>query len=216
VANQLRNLIVAQLPVVLGELKMAILDLAAQYQNLGGVITAKMKPEFEKFGLDLPTLLIENISLPPEVEQALDKRTSMGVVGDLNRYTQFQTAESMKAAAENPSGTAAAGIGMGMGFAMAQQMGQAMGQMGAVGQQQRPSGGGPPPLPGTGGRPFFVAIGGQQAGPFDAGTLGGQVRSGALTRETLVWCDGMAAWSPAGSVADLAPLFAGMPPPLPR
>ena len=213
VANQLRNLIVSQLPVVLGELKMPILDLAAQYQNMGDVITAKMKPEFEKFGLDLPKLLIENISLPPEVEQALDKRTSMGVIGDLNRYTQFQTAESMKAAAENPSGTAGAGMGMGMGFAMAQQMGQAI----ASGQQQAsPGAGSPPPLPGAGGKPFFVAINGQQAGPFDMGTLGGQARGGTLTRDTLVWCDGMASWSPAGSVTELAPLFGGMPPPLPR
>ncbi len=224
ITSQLRNLIVSQLPVVLGELKMPILDLAAQYQNMGDVITFKMRPEFEKFGLDLPKLLIENVSLPPEVEAAMDKRSSMGVIGDLNRYTQFQAADSLKAAAENPGGTASAGMGMGMGFAMAQQMGQAMAnaqQQNQQPQQQQPArgpigpvgSGGPPPIPGT--KSFFMALNNQQAGPFDGPALAGHLRSGNLTRDTLVWCEGMANWAPAGGIADLAPLFASAPPPFP-
>jgi membrane protease subunit (stomatin/prohibitin family) len=223
IVNQLRNLIVAQLPVALGELKMPVLDLAAQQANAGEMIARVMRPEFEKLGLELPKLLIENISLPPEVEAAMDRRTSMGVVGDLNKYTQFQAAESLKAAAENPSGTAGAGMGMGMGFAMAQQMGQAM--MGGsaapstAGAGSRPAGGGgggPPPLPGASGAvAFFVAINNQQAGPFDLATVAGYAKAGQLTRDTLVWREGMAAWAKAGEVAELAGAFASVPPPLP-
>jgi hypothetical protein len=154
-------------------------------------------------------MLVENVSLPPEVEQALDRRTSMGIVGDMNRYTQFQTAEAIKAAATNP-GTAGGSIGMGLGVMMAQNMGQAMGQAqaaGAAGAAQ------PPPLPGA--ATYFVALDGKQAGPFGMAELQAQVRSGRLTRDTLVWTQGMAAWSAAGGVAALAGLFAAVPPPLP-
>ncbi|MBI5866002.1 MAG: DUF4339 domain-containing protein, partial [Planctomycetes bacterium] len=72
----------------------------------------------------------------------------------------------------------------------------------------------PPPLPGQAAA-FFVAINNQQAGPFDLGALRQHARSGSLTRETLVWKQGMASWTPAGQVAELASLFAPVPPPLP-
>jgi hypothetical protein len=71
----------------------------------------------------------------------------------------------------------------------------------------------PPPVPAA--VTFYVAVGGQQSGPFDLATLQQQVASGALTKETLVWKAGMAAWTKAGDVADLASLFASMPPPVP-
>jgi len=174
----------------------------------------RMLADFDSFGVEVPKLMIENISLPPEVEQAMDKRTSMGVIGDLSKYTQFQAAESMKAAAQNPSGTAGAGMGMGMGFAMAQQMGQAFTQGTSAAGGAAP-GGGPPPLPGQ--VKMYVAIDGKQTGPFDLATLAQMARSGQLTRESLVWKDGMAAWSPAGGVSELGNVFGqGGPPPLPR
>jgi len=90
--------------------------------------------------------------------------------------------------------------------------------MGSLFQQSVPAGGGvagaaavPPPIPGT----FYVAINGQQAGPFDLGALQQQVASGSLARDALVWRPGMAAWGKAGDQAELAPLFASQPPPLP-
>jgi hypothetical protein len=148
-------------------------------------------------------MLVENVSLPPEVEQILDKRTSMGIVGDLGAYTQFQAAQAMEKAAENPGGMAAGGMGMGMGFAMANQMGQAYGQQG---------GGPPPPPPG---QQFHVAVEGQTRGPYDLQTLRGQVQSGTLTKDTHVWSQGMEGWQPAGEVAALQGLFAAVPPPPP-
>jgi hypothetical protein len=141
----------------------------------------------------------------------MDKRTSMGVIGNLNAYTQFQAANAMEAAAKNPDGMASGGMGMGMGFAMAQQMGQAM-----MGGQQQAQGAGtatPPPVPGA--AAWFVAVNGQQAGPFDQSMLASKISSGEISRDTLIWKNGMSGWVAAGTVAEVAGLFGQTPPPLP-
>jgi membrane protease subunit (stomatin/prohibitin family) len=208
ITGQLRNLIVSQFGTILGQSKVPMLDLAGKYAELGAFIRQQMSAEFGKVGLDLPTFVIENISLPEEVEKALDKRASMGVIGDLGRYTQMQAADSMPIAAGNPSAGAGAGMGLGMGVAMGQQMAAALGAAGAG----QPRGATPPPLPGQAAASYFAAINGQQAGPFDVAALGAQARAGAVGRDTLVWCEGMSGWAPAGTVPGLAGLF---PPPLP-
>jgi hypothetical protein len=134
----------------------------------------------------------------------------MGVLGNLDQYTRYQTAEAIRDAAKNPGGIAGAGAGIGAGVAIGQQMAGALG-----GAASAPSAGAaPPPLPGAAG--YYVGIGGKQAGPFDQASLGEKVRDGSLTRTTLVWKPGMAAWAPAESVAELQPLFASVPPPLPQ
>ncbi len=204
ITDQLRNFIVSRFADQLGECKIPALDLAANYDELGKFLTEKIAPEFENYGLQLSKLLVENISLPPEVEAAMDRRTSMGVVGNLNAYTQFQTANSIPDAAKNPGGLAAAGVGMGMGFGMANQMGQAFSQ-----QDQAV----PPPIPQA--VQYFVAQGGKQTGPFTMEALAQEVSQGRLTRETLVWCQGMAQWTQAGKVPELSGLFQAVPPPLP-
>jgi len=222
VTAQLRNILVARFTDALGECKIPILDLAANYDEMGELLSQKIGPEFGAYGLDLTKLLLENISLPPAVEEALDKRSSMGVIGNLGAYTQFQAANAMEAAAQNPAPGAAmgGGMGMGMGFAMANQMGQAMAQ---PQQQQAPA---PPPPPAAAPPPpqppplpppvsFFAAIGGAQAGPFDAAEFQQGIAAGQITRETLVWKQGMANWTAAAQVPELASLFAAAPPPLP-
>jgi len=219
IVEQLRNMIVSRFTDILGESRIPALDLAANYDELGKFLTDRMKPEFEGYGLDLVALLVENISLPPEVEQALDKRTSMGVIGDLSKYTQFQAAEAMRDAAKNPSGTAGAGIGMGMGmgmgYTMANQMGQSMAQgMQGSGGASGAGAGGPPPIPG--GTRFFVAVNGQQTGPFDLAALQQQMQLGRLQRDSLIWKEGMPNWTAAGQVSDLQGLFTASPPPIPK
>src|SRR6266550_4487566 len=106
IEGQLRRTLVSGFSDSVAESKIAALDLAAQYDELGGVLRNKLDQEFKSFGLDLTKFVIENISLPPEVEAAMDKRTSMGVIGDVGRYTQFQAADAMRDAAQNPSGGA--------------------------------------------------------------------------------------------------------------
>lgn len=220
VAEQLRNMVVSRFTDILGESKIPALDLAANYDELSNFVTTRLASDCDKFGIELTKLLVENISLPPEVEAALDKRTSMGVIGNMQQYAAYQAANAMESAAKNPSGTAAAGMGMGMGFGMGQQMAQAMGaasQTGAAGvgpAGAQPAPGAPPPVPGA--IAYFLAINNQQAGPFDAAALGQQIRSGQVTRDTLVWKQGMTDWQPAGQVTELGDLFAASPPPLPR
>jgi hypothetical protein len=131
----------------------------------------------------------------------------MGVVGDLRKYAQFQAAEAMRAAASNPGGDAGAGVGLGMGFAMAKQIGEALSQDAAAPAAA------PPPLPRE--RSFYVAKAGQQTGPFALGEVRRQIEAGEVTATSLVWSQGMASWTSAGQVAELAPLFAATPPPLP-
>ena len=212
VNEQLRNLIVARFADALGDAKIPALDLAANYDELGEAIRGKIAPEFGVYGIELTTLLVENISLPEEVEKMLDKRSSMGVLGNLDAYTKFQTAQAIEAAAGNPAGGGASeGMGLGMGFAMAQQMAQSLGNAGAG---AAPAPAGPPPLPGAAAS-FWVAIDGKQSGPHAPDALRQHAAAGTLTRETLVWKEGMAAWTPAGSVPDLAALFPATPPPLP-
>lgn len=207
IGDQLRNLVVSRFTDLLGQGKIPALDLAGNYAELGARLTQQISPDFAQYGLEVTQIVVENVSLPEEVERALDKRTSMGVVGNLNSYTQFQAAQALDAAARNPGGAAAQGMGIGAGFAMANQMAGAFNQQGGGGAA-------PPPLPQQG-PAFFVALDGQQSGPHGMDALRQHAQGGKLTRDTLVWREGMGTWTPAGQVAELSGLFGATPPPLP-
>jgi membrane protease subunit (stomatin/prohibitin family) len=143
IEGQLKRTLVSGFTDALGESKIAALDLASNYDELSKFSRTKLNEEFKGFGLELTKFIIENISLPAEVEAAMDKRTSMGVLGDAQRYTQFQAADAMRAAAENPSGGAGTGAGLGAGFAIGNAMAGAMSNaMNPQQQNQNTSGGG--------------------------------------------------------------------------
>ena len=139
VSEYLKRVIVSSLSDVLAESKIPALDLAANYGELGGYALSVLGPKFTALGLRLNSFSIENISLPQEVEQAIDKRSSMGVVGDLNRYTQFQTAEAIRDAAKNPNGAAGMSAGLGIGAAISQIMQQAQAQIQPQAQNSQPA-----------------------------------------------------------------------------
>ena len=127
VSEQLRNFVITKFTDHLAESKIAALDMAANLNEFSGSLTTALKEDFAEYGIELTRFLVENISLPEAVEQALDRRTSMGIIGNMGAYTQMQFADSLKAGAENPSGgnnPAGSAMGMGMGFAMAGQMAQ--------------------------------------------------------------------------------------------
>jgi len=208
IEDNLRGKIGMRIKEVLPETGIPIIDLEAKVMTLGQTLKDRIAPAFEGFGLDLTEVQVQDIGLPEEVERAIDKAGAIKAVGDLRNLTQYETAEAIPTAAANPGGMAAAGVGMGMGFAMANQMGQTMaGQQ--TGQQSEPSQS-PPPLP-----VFHVAVDGQQTGPFGLDVLKQKVMAGEITRETLVWRSGMAQWTAAGQVPDLAALFSDVPPPVP-
>ncbi|MCR4316716.1 MAG: SPFH domain-containing protein [Planctomycetes bacterium] len=214
ISAQIRNIVVARFADVIGESKIPVLDLAANYDELAKFIQDRTKESFDNYGLTLTSLLVENVSLPPAVEEALDKRSSMGIIGNLGAYTQFQAANAMESAAKNPGGGAGDAMGLGAGFAMGNAMMGAMNRGIQGGGQTGPAAGGPPPIPGQA-APLYVAIGGQQQGPFEMGLVQMKIQSGEIRRDTLVWRQGMTGWIKASDVAELALLFSAAPPPLP-
>jgi len=208
IAGQLRNLIVTRFSDLLASSRIPLPDLSASYDEISRELTGKIAPEFLEYGLEVTKLLVENIALPEEVESALDKKSSMGIIGNLDNYLKFQSGAAMEAAANNPGGEASAGVGMGIGFAMANQMGKAM--AGQLDASAPPS---PPPLQRSDYQ-YFVGRDGKQSGPYDAAAIHGYIVSGAVTRETLMWRAGMEKWEAAGQFAEFAQLFR-TPPPLP-
>jgi membrane protease subunit (stomatin/prohibitin family) len=123
IEGQLRNTIVATMTDAFAQSTVPFLDMAANQTELGRKIAESLKPVFAALGLMLDTFVVENLSLPEELQKPLDARIGMNMVGDLNRYTQFQVANSMPIAAANEDGgVAGAGVGLGAGLAMAQQV----------------------------------------------------------------------------------------------
>ena len=136
--EQLKRAIVTEFSDALGEMKIPALDLAAQYKEVGETIRAKINEDFGTYGLQVTKFYVENISLPPEVEEAMDRRASMGALGNVDNYMKFQAADALRDAAQNEGGGAGLGAGLGAGFAVGNQMVNAFGQQGGGGQSQQP------------------------------------------------------------------------------
>jgi membrane protease subunit (stomatin/prohibitin family) len=121
--GQLRNTIVARMTDTFAQSSVPFLDMAANQQELGQKIAENLKPSFADLGISLEAFVMENISLPDELQKMLDQRISMNMLGDMNKYTQFQVAQSLPIAAGNEGGGAAGiGVGLGAGLTMAQAM----------------------------------------------------------------------------------------------
>ncbi|MCA9088576.1 MAG: SPFH domain-containing protein [Planctomycetaceae bacterium] len=203
----LRAIVASAFADLVASSQISALDLAASYRELSEKLRQMVVERVDdEYGLDIPQLHIVNVSFPEEVEKALDTRTSMGVVGDLNAYQQFQMGKAMTAAAENPGGGAGEGMGLGMGFAMANRM------AGGFGAAPAAPGMVPPPPPAT---VWHIAVNGQTQGPFNDAQLSQGIQSGQVTPATLVWSPVIGNWTPAGQVPNLSGLFGATPPPPP-
>jgi membrane protease subunit (stomatin/prohibitin family) len=126
--GQLRNTIVARMTDIFATSKISFLDMAANQAALGRQIEAEMKTNFATLGLELASFVVENISLPDELQKVMDARIGVGMAGDLNKYTQFQAAQALPVAAANSGGAAGMGVGLGAGAVMGQNMMAAMKQ----------------------------------------------------------------------------------------
>ncbi|PYU61435.1 MAG: hypothetical protein DMG55_07815 [Acidobacteria bacterium] len=141
--GQLRNTIIAKMTDAFAASQVPFLDMAANQGALAEKISETLKPAFTEYGLTLDTFVVENLSLPDELQKVLDQRISMNMLGDMGKYTQYQVAQSIPIAAANEGG-GAVGIGAGLGAGVA--MGQAM--MEAVKKStSAPSGGAAPGTP---------------------------------------------------------------------
>ncbi len=207
VTDQLRNIIVSRFADMAANSNIPVLDMAANYNKLGVFLANAINIEFNAYGLSLTKLLVENISLPDEVEAALDKRTSMGMVKDLDQYLQYQTAEALGNASGSGDSGLAAGIGMGMGIAVAEKLGRTFN---APPISKGPT---PPPIP-SATHSYFLVVNDKRAGPYDSHELNDQVSNGALNKSTLVWREGMRKWRRASELDELKPVWSALPPPI--
>lgn len=213
IQENLKGKIGLRIKELIPELKIPVIELESKVVTLGEMLQERIAPAFEAFGITLTEVQVQDVGLPEEVERAIDKAGAMRVIGNMQLYTQYETASAIKDAANNPGGLAAAGAGAGMGLGIGGQMAQAMGGMlPPQAQPQQASGQTAPPVPPQ--LHLFVAQNGQQTGPFDLPALQQMAQAGQLTRETLVWKQGMPAWAAAGSLAELTPMFGSVPPPL--
>jgi len=128
---QLRNLIVSNISSAIAASQIPFLDLAANQGVMGDQIKQALTPLFARYGLKLDQFIVENISLPEELQKAIDKRISMGMMGDLNQYMKYQTAEAIPLAAQNEGGLAGIGAGLAAGMNMGNLMSGAMAGVGA-------------------------------------------------------------------------------------
>jgi len=217
ISEWLRSIVNMAFADVVAEAGISVIDLASHYTELSETLRAAVHERIDdEYGLEIPKLNIVNVSVPAEVEKALDARASMDMVGDLGQYQAFQVAHSIPDAAKNPAGgIAGAGLGVGMGMAMAgPMMGNPMMGVGSGPTSTSPIGAAtPPPPPPV--RAWHLAQDGQSTGPFSDAQLMDALRTGSFGRDMLVWCAGMANWAEAARVPELAAHFPPEPPPLP-
>jgi membrane protease subunit (stomatin/prohibitin family) len=214
ITELLRSIIASSFADLLGKLQIPALDLAAKYSELSESLRDEVVERIDdEYGLDCPALFIVNVSLPESVEKALDTRTSMGVIGNMNQFQQYQMGQAMTMAADNPSGGGAAeGMGLGMGFAMANRMMPGAGGAAAGGTMPAAGPAPPPPPPAAA---WHVAVNGQTQGPYSMEQLVAGISSGEVARDTMVWTAGMGSWLKADQVGQLASYFAAATPPPP-
>ncbi len=133
ITDYLRSMVVTGISDAIGESKIPILDMAGNLQELSKIVESKVSDDFKRIGLQLTDFVFENFSLPEELEKALDKNTSLGILrGNIDVYTQVETLEAMKEAAKNQGtagGTMGAGMGIGMGMGLGNILANNMQQM---------------------------------------------------------------------------------------
>ena len=220
ISYQICNIIVSRFSSAIATCGIPVLDMAGNTPELGKHLSQRIAPKLVEFGISLPNLSIENISLPEAVEAALDKRTSMGMVGDLRNFTHYSTAKALTIGAATPGngGSLAAGMGAGMGIAMAEQMmTDPWGRRGPPAGDQASTGMMPPPLPNAPvEKVWHVAINGKATGPYSRAELARKADDGKMKRDTFVWTVGLDSWKTAGELDELATLFTISPPPAPK
>jgi membrane protease subunit (stomatin/prohibitin family) len=126
-SDTMRSRIVSVFTDALASAKLPVLDVASRYQELGAALLPLINPQVtSKYGIEISSFIVENVSLPPEVEAAIDKRSSMAAVGNLNDFVKYQMAESMTKGGGEAGSMAGTAAGLGAGLAMGQQMMAAM------------------------------------------------------------------------------------------
>ncbi len=181
IKGQLDNIILSNLPNVLAKSGVTVLELAKHYKRLGERLKKELAPYFERYGLSLEGFYIENVSLPEEVQKALDERSSMTILSDMDEYLRYKSAQGI-----GSGGTASDMVGLGAGIAAASHLFQ---------NEEKSGSSTPPPIPQE---LFYVAKNGQPNGPYSKERLRQMAQEGDLSPYDLVWQEGMREWERAG------------------
>jgi membrane protease subunit (stomatin/prohibitin family) len=195
--THLRSKINAEVGVIAQKEKLSIDTFLGNFADLKPLFFDNLNKSFETYGLQLLDFNIENVSMPEEIKKEIYEYSRLSRI-DMNKYTQRKAADSIETAAGN-TGIAGMGMVMGVNNNLATAVGSNMQNTNT-----------PPPL-----SSFFVAINGQQSGPFTMPQLQGMIASAQFNAQSLVWKQGMASWSPASAVPELQGLFPPTPPPIP-
>jgi membrane protease subunit (stomatin/prohibitin family) len=219
IADQIRDMVASRFAELLGEKPIPVLQLAANYRELGDLASDKLAAELARFGVELTQLVVESIALPDEVAATLDQKTRLGLLGgDLGSYAQLQAADAIRDSARN-QGAGGAGAAIGVGLGMAQQLAGAAGQAMSANAansanvpasnsaSQTPPPIVPPPLPDS--LAIWLGVRGTPTGPLDLAALKQHFHDGTLTGDTLAWRAGMTEWKPASQLPELASVLSG-------
>lgn len=216
IQNRLRKKFVTEAISAIAETGKSFYDMAGHYDDISQDIRHRVELTFvDQYGISLDDTSVQSIDLTEKSAQKVEARDELMFTDSrIGNYERQARADSMKLLAQNPGpgGLAAGGMGLGMGLAVANQMGGAMNPM-AGGQPPMPGPGAPPPPPPA--AAFHVFVNGQQYGPYQPQQIGQMAQQGQITPETQVWKPGMAGWTPASSVPELANLFQPSAPPPP-
>jgi len=203
VTHGLRNLIVTKFTSIVGGSNIPILDLAGNYDQLSRYIEENLKDEFDELGFELLGFRIENISVPEAVEKAIDERSSMGAIGNLDNYLKYKSADAL-----SKSSDAASMVGMGAGFAMAEKLAKSFEKDKSVPKKEYV----PEPFETL----YYIAKDKNPDGPYSIDEIEEMVKKGELKKDTKVWYSGLDMWKEASQIDELNELFKLItPPPLP-
>ncbi len=199
IEDRLANLIVTKLADALGEHKESILDLAKNYDDFGEYIKSHLKNDFENYGLELINVLVENISLPKEVEEAIDKRSSKEIAGDLNEYLKYQSANSL-----DKHNTTSEITSIATGIAMANEISKGINQNSSIT---------PPPVPTK--KEYFIVKESKADGPYSKEEIEEMLLNKILNKDSYIWKNGMKDWIKIKD-SSLKVLLNSIPPSIPN
>jgi membrane protease subunit (stomatin/prohibitin family) len=204
IIEQLRTMVITRFTDAVGEGNIPVEKFASNLDELSQLCLTKINTDFESYGIQVTKFFVENISMPEDVKKEIFEYSRLNKI-DMQKLAQFKAAKSIEEAAQNPGGAMGTGMGFGMGMGMGNMMTNLMAnQMNPQNQQT------PPPI-----TQYFIAVNGQQTGPFGLPQLAQMAQNGQLNRNSMIWKTGMADWALASSVPDVNALFTNVPPPPP-
>jgi len=203
IQEYIRRIVVSRFASFLPGVLTSILDLAPKYREIEVGLKQAVHDDLAQYGLELVDLLVEAITVPPEVQEMINRAAGSRALDttELGRYQAMAISDALRDSAKQPGGGMADVVGLGAGLAIGQQL--------AGGAAPA----GPPPLPQS--AQWYVGKSGQQLGPFTQNDVIGQIKAGQVNRDTLVWRDGMPNWAAAGQTPEFGAMFGSGPPPLP-